>query len=198
MGEALLPRHAPSHHRGRAPALFSRIAGFVASRTNARRGSPQRKPARAGAPVGTGPARAHGLSFVHEEENVLRSQTFDKGLKNRREVLGAEYVDNAIAAADDFSRPLQELVTEYCWGAVWDRPGLDRKTRSIINLAMLTALNRPHELKLHIKGALNNGLSKAEISEVLLQTAIYCGVPAAVDSFRSAREVFAQLEPVKT
>ena len=128
----------------------------------------------------------------------MRSQTFDKGLKNRREVLGAEYVDNAIAAADDFSRPLQELVTEYCWGAVWDRPGLDRKTRSIINLAMLTALNRPHELKLHIKGALNNGLSKAEISEVLLQTAIYCGVPAAVDSFRSAREVFAQLEPVKT
>jgi len=128
----------------------------------------------------------------------LRSQTFDKGLKNRREVLGAEYVDNAIAAADDFSRPLQELVTEYCWGAVWDRPGLDRKTRSIINLAMLTALNRPHELKLHIKGALNNGLSKAEISEVLLQTAIYCGVPAAVDSFRSAREVFAQLGAVKT
>ena len=88
-------------------------------------------------------------------------------------------------------------MTEYCWGAVWDRPGLDRKTRSIINLAILTALNRPHELKLHIKGALNNGLSKAEIGEVLLQTAVYCGVPAAVDSFRSAREVFAQLEPVK-
>jgi len=127
----------------------------------------------------------------------LPNPTYEKGLNNRREVLGAEYVDNAIASADDFSRPLQELVTEYCWGAVWDRPGLDRKTRSIINLAMLTALNRPHELKLHIKGALNNGLSKAEISEVLLQTAIYCGVPAAVDSFRSAREVFAQLEPVK-
>ncbi|MBV9113364.1 MAG: carboxymuconolactone decarboxylase family protein [Hyphomicrobiales bacterium] len=128
----------------------------------------------------------------------MPNPTYEKGLNNRREVLGAEYVDNAIASADDFSRPLQELVTEYCWGAVWDRPGLDRKTRSIINLAMLTALNRPHELKLHIKGALNNGLSKAEISEVLLQTAIYCGVPAAVDSFRSAREVFAQLEPVKT
>jgi 4-carboxymuconolactone decarboxylase len=127
----------------------------------------------------------------------LPNKTYEKGLKNRREVLGAEYVDNAIASADDFSRPLQELVTEYCWGAVWDRPGLDRKTRSIINLAMLTALNRPHELKLHIKGALNNGLSKAEIGEVLLQTAVYCGVPAAVDSFRSAREVFAQLEPVK-
>ncbi len=127
----------------------------------------------------------------------MPNKTYEKGLKNRREVLGAEYVDNAIASADDFSRPLQELVTEYCWGAVWDRPGLDRKTRSIINLAMLTALNRPHELKLHVKGALNNGLSKAEIGEVLLQTAVYCGVPAAVDSFRSAREVFAQLEPVK-
>ena len=127
----------------------------------------------------------------------MPNKTYEKGLKNRREVLGAEYVDNAIASADDFSRPLQELVTEYCWGAVWDRPELDRKTRSIINLAMLTALNRPHELKLHIKGALNNGLSKAEIGEVLLQTAVYCGVPAAVDSFRSAREVFAQLEPVK-
>jgi 4-carboxymuconolactone decarboxylase len=127
----------------------------------------------------------------------LPNPTYEKGLKNRREVLGAEYVDNAIRSADDFSRPLQELVTEYCWGAVWDRPGLDRKTRSIINLAMLTALNRPHELKLHIKGALNNGLSKSEIAEVLLQTAVYCGVPAAVDSFRSAREVFAQLEPAK-
>jgi 4-carboxymuconolactone decarboxylase len=127
----------------------------------------------------------------------LAKETYERGLKNRREVLGAEYVDNAIATADDFSRPLQELVTEYCWGAVWDRPGLDRKTRSIINLAMLSALNRPHELKLHIKGALNNGLSKAEIGEVLLQTAVYCGVPAAVDSFRSAREVFAQLDAAK-
>jgi 4-carboxymuconolactone decarboxylase len=127
----------------------------------------------------------------------LAKETYERGLKNRREVLGAEYVDNAIATADDFSRPLQELVTEYCWGAVWDRHGLDRKTRSIINLAMLSALNRPHELKLHIKGALNNGLSKAEIGEVLLQTAVYCGVPAAVDSFRSAREVFAQLDAAK-
>jgi len=127
----------------------------------------------------------------------LPNKTYEKGLKNRREVLGAEYVDNAIASADDFSRSLQELVTEYCWGAVWDRPGLDRKTRSIINLAMLTALNRPHELKLHLKGALTNGLSKAEIAEVLLQAAVYCGVPAAVDSFRSAREVFAELDPVK-
>ena len=85
---------------------------------------------------------------------------------------------------------MQELVTEYCWGEIWNRPGLDRRTRSIINLAMLTALNRPHEIKLHVVGALNNGLSKAEISEIFLQTAIYCGVPAAIDSFRVAREVF--------
>ncbi|HUN52489.1 MAG TPA: 4-carboxymuconolactone decarboxylase [Candidatus Sulfotelmatobacter sp.] len=116
--------------------------------------------------------------------------TYEKGLKVRREVLGAEYVDKSIATADDFNRPLQELVTEYCWGAVWDRPGLDRKTRSMLNLAMLTALNRPHELKLHVNGALNNGLSKAQIMEVLLQAAIYCGVPAAVDAFRQAREAF--------
>jgi 4-carboxymuconolactone decarboxylase len=108
--------------------------------------------------------------------------------------LGAEYVDKSISQADDFNRPLQELVTEYCWGAVWSRPGISRKMRSLINLAMLTALNRPHEVKLHLKGALDNGCSKEEILEVLLQTAIYCGVPAAVDSFRLAREVFSEIE----
>jgi len=88
---------------------------------------------------------------------------------------------------------MQELVTEYCWNEIWNRPGLDRKTRSIVNLAMLTALNRPHELKLHVKGAINNGLSKNEISEIFLQTAIYCGVPAAIDSFRTAKEVFKEM-----
>ncbi len=116
--------------------------------------------------------------------------TFDKGLEIRRAVLGPEYVDASIQKADDFTRPLQELVTQYCWGEVWGRPGLDRKTRSIINLAMLTALNRPHEIRLHVRGALRNGLTVAEIREVLLQTAIYCGVPAAIDAFRVAREVF--------
>jgi len=115
---------------------------------------------------------------------------FDEGLAARRDVLGAAYVDKALAEADDFTRPLQELVTEYCWGAVWTRPGLPRKTRSLLNLAMLTALNRPHEVKLHLRGALRTGCTKAEIMEVLLQTAIYCGVPAAIDSFRAAREVF--------
>jgi 4-carboxymuconolactone decarboxylase len=115
---------------------------------------------------------------------------FEKGLGIRREVLGADYVNNSINTADDFNRPFQELVTEYCWGAVWGRPGLPRKTRSMLNLAMLVALNRPHELKLHLRGALTNGVTKEEIQEVLMQTAIYCGVPAAVDAFRTAREVF--------
>jgi 4-carboxymuconolactone decarboxylase len=118
---------------------------------------------------------------------------FEKGLSIRRAVLGADYVDKAISSADDFSRPLQELVTQYCWGEIWGRPGLDRKTRSLINLAMISALNRPHEVKAHIKGALNNGLTKDDIREVFLQVAIYCGVPAAVDSFRIAQETFKEL-----
>jgi 4-carboxymuconolactone decarboxylase len=119
---------------------------------------------------------------------------FDQGLQIRRAVLGNDYVDKAISRIDEFSRPLQELVTEYCWGTIWIRPELPRKIRSMINLAMLTALNRPHELRIHIRGALNNGCTKEEIREVLLQTAIYCGVPAAVDGFRVANEVFAELE----
>jgi 4-carboxymuconolactone decarboxylase len=123
----------------------------------------------------------------------MNRDLFDKGLAVRRDVLGAQYVDNQINAMDDFNRPLQELVTEYCWGAVWARPGLPRNVRSMINLAMLTALNRPHELKTHLRGALTNGVSREEIMEVLLQTAIYCGVPAAVDAFRTARETFKEM-----
>ena len=124
----------------------------------------------------------------------MASELFEKGLKVRRAVLGAEHVEASMSQADDFSRPLQELVTEYCWGNVWSRPGLDRKTRSLINVAMLTALNRPHEVKLHLRGALNNGCSKNDIMEVLLQTAIYCGVPAAMDSLRVAKEFFQEVE----
>ena len=123
----------------------------------------------------------------------MDKEMFEKGLSIRRAVLGADFVDKAIASADDFNRPLQEFVTQYCWGEVWGRPGLDRKTRSIMNLAMLSALNRPHEVKMHVKGALNNGLTKDDIKEVFLQVAIYCGVPAAVDSFRIAKEVFTEL-----
>jgi 4-carboxymuconolactone decarboxylase len=120
----------------------------------------------------------------------VEKEMFEKGLSIRRKVLGADFVDNAIATADDFNRPLQELVTQYCWGEIWGRPGLDKKTRSLLNLAMLSALNRPHEVKMHVRGALNNGVTKEEIKEVFLQVAIYCGVPAGVDSFRIAREVF--------
>ncbi|SDP91439.1 4-carboxymuconolactone decarboxylase [Rhodoferax sp. OV413] len=123
----------------------------------------------------------------------MNQELFDQGLKTRREVLGAEYVDAAIQNADDFNRDMQELVTQYAWGEIWNRPGLDRKTRSLLNLAMLTALNRPHELKLHLRGALTNGVSKDEIKEVFLQTAVYCGAPAAIDSFRTAKEVFKEL-----
>ena len=120
----------------------------------------------------------------------MNQDLFERGLKVRREVLGAEYVDRSIRSADDFNRPMHELVTQYCWGEIWNRPGLERKTRSLLNLAMLTALNRPHEIRLHVRGALNNGVTKEEIAEVFLQAAIYCGVPAAIDSFRIAREVF--------
>ncbi|MDD5205369.1 MAG: carboxymuconolactone decarboxylase family protein [Desulfobacterales bacterium] len=127
----------------------------------------------------------------------MKSERFEKGLQLRREVLGAQHVDANFSSADDFHRPLQDLVTEYCWGAVWARPGLDRKTRSLINLAMLTALNRPKEVRLHLKGALNNGCTKEQIMEVLLQTAVYCGVPAAVDSFHIAGELFKEIESKK-
>src|SRR5215207_9918905 len=125
---------------------------------------------------------------------MMNRELFDKGLTVRREVLGAEYVDNALKNADDFTRPIQELVTQMAWGEIWTRPGLDRRTRSFLNLAMITALNRPHELKLHVKGAIRNGVSKAEIAEVFLQAAVYCGVPAAIDSFRVAREAFKEMD----
>jgi 4-carboxymuconolactone decarboxylase len=126
------------------------------------------------------------------KEDGMDKATFDKGLAIRREVLGSEYVDKSIASADELTKPLQELVTQYCWGEIWGRPELPRKTRSFLNLAMIAALNRPHELKLHVRGALRNGLTREEIREVFLQVAIYCGVPASIDAFRVAREVFAE------
>jgi 4-carboxymuconolactone decarboxylase len=127
----------------------------------------------------------------------MSKEVFERGLEIRKSVLGKEYVEKSFAAADEFNLPLQELVTEYCWGAVWGREELPKKTRSLLNLAMLSALNRPHELKTHVKGALRNGLTKTEIREVFLQVAIYCGVPAAVDSFRLAREAFAEMDKDK-
>ena len=124
----------------------------------------------------------------------MGNEMFEKGLAIRKSVLGAEFVEKSIASADDFNMPMQELVTEYCWGAVWGREGLPKKTRSMLNLAMISTLNRPNELKMHIKGALGNGVTKDEIREIFMQVAIYAGVPAGVDSFRLAREAFAELD----
>lgn len=124
----------------------------------------------------------------------MSQEMLEKGLRVRKDVLGTDYVERAMRNADEFNRPFQELVTEYCWGAVWGRPGLALPTRSLLNLAMLSALNRSHELKLHIRGALRNGVTRDEIREVFMQVAIYCGVPAGVESFRCAREVFAEID----
>jgi len=131
------------------------------------------------------------MSDLHQE---FQTAQFAKGFEVRRAVLGAPYVDKSVQNVDPFMVPLQKLVTEYCWGEIWTRPGLDRRTRSLINLAMLSALNRPQELRLHAKGALNNGVTKEEMQEVFLQVAIYCGVPAALDSSKAAKEVIEQFE----
>ncbi len=119
---------------------------------------------------------------------------FEKGLKIRKSVLGTETVEKSLASADDFNMPMQKLVTEYCWGAVWGRDELPKKTRSMLNIAMLAVLNRPNEFKLHIRGAIRNGVTREEIREILLQVAIYAGVPAGIDSFRIAKEVLADLD----
>ncbi|MFI5953943.1 4-carboxymuconolactone decarboxylase [Cryptosporangium sp. NPDC051539] len=127
-------------------------------------------------------------------ETPLNSETYEKGLGIRRAVLGTEHVNRSLEQASDFTRPVQDLVTEYCWGAVWGRPGLERKTRSLLNLAMLTALNRNHELAVHVRGAIGNGATVEEIQEVLLQAAVYVGVPAALESFRVAERVLAEMD----
>jgi 4-carboxymuconolactone decarboxylase len=124
------------------------------------------------------------------EDRQMSSEVFERGLEIRKKVLGAEFVEASFRSADEFNRPMQELVTEYCWGAVWGRDQLPHKTRSMLNLAMIATLNRPHELKMHIRGALVNGVTRDEIREIFMQVAIYAGVPAGVDAFRIAREVF--------
>jgi len=132
------------------------------------------------------------------DSNDTHATTYEEGLATRKEVLGASHVERSLGQVSEFSRPIQELVTEYCWGAVWTREGLDRRSRSMINLAMLTALNRPHELGVHVRGAINNGVSEQEIQEVLMQTAIYVGVPAALESFRIAEKVLNELKVSET
>lgn len=128
------------------------------------------------------------------EHAEYQGEKFAKGLEVRRAVLGADYVDNSLARADDFMRAFQKITTEYCWGEIWTRPGLDRKHRSMLNLAMLTALNRPNELRLHLRGALRNGVTREEIKEILLQACIYCGIPAGLDAFKAAAEVFREAD----
>ena len=120
---------------------------------------------------------------------MAESEQFEKGLAVRRAVLGREYVDGGLAKADDFMMAFQRITTEWCWGYAWTRDGLDRRTRSMLNLAMLTALGKPVELKLHVKGALANGVSVEEIKEILLHATVYCGIPAGLDAFKAAHEV---------
>lgn len=127
----------------------------------------------------------------------MQSEQFKKGLVVRKEVLGAAYVEKSINGADEFALAMQEYATESAWGAIWTRPGLPRKTRSLLNIAMLTVMNRPHELKLHIRSSFTNGVTKDEIKEVLLQVSAYAGVPAGIDGFRLARETFAEMEAAK-
>jgi 4-carboxymuconolactone decarboxylase len=127
----------------------------------------------------------------HRDETM--EELFDRGLKVRREVLGPEYVDNSLKSANDFMMAFQNITTEWCWGYAWTRPGLDRKTRSLINLAMLTALNRAPEIKLHVRGALNNGVTVEEIKEVLIHATVYCGIPAGLDAFKAANEVLKEM-----
>jgi 4-carboxymuconolactone decarboxylase len=124
----------------------------------------------------------------------VNDELFERGLAMRKRVLGDEYVAKALGSTDEFDEPLQRLITEYCWGAMWAREGLPPKTKSLLNLAILAAINRPHELAIHLRGALRNGVTREEIREVLLQVAIYCGMPAAVDGFRVARATFEELE----
>ncbi|HWU01989.1 MAG TPA: carboxymuconolactone decarboxylase family protein [Novosphingobium sp.] len=126
--------------------------------------------------------------------NASFDERFAQGLATRREVLGDSYVDKALNAADDFSWPMQEITTTWCWHEVWNRPGLDRRSRSILNLGMIAALGKSHEFKAHVRGALNNGLTREELREVLMQISVYCGVPAGVDSFRLAREVLDEID----
>lgn len=129
---------------------------------------------------------------------MAENEQFNKGLEVRRAVLGTDYVDGSIAKADDFMMAFQRITTEWCWGYAWTRPGLDRKTRSMLNLAMLTALNRPAEIKLHVKGALANGVSIEEIKEILLHATVYCGIPAGLDAFKAAHEMLVREGAIKS
>jgi 4-carboxymuconolactone decarboxylase len=131
-----------------------------------------------------------------EDRSETMSNVFDRGLKLRRDVLGADYVDASIKSANDFMMAFQHITTTWCWGYAWGRPGLDKKTRSMLNLAMLTALGKTPEIKLHVRGAINNGVSVDDIKEVLLHATVYCGIPAGLDAFKAANEVLKEMGKV--
>jgi 4-carboxymuconolactone decarboxylase len=130
---------------------------------------------------------------MSDNRNETIAELFERGLTLRREVLGSDYVDKSLNGSNDFMMAFQRLTTEWCWGYAWTRPGLDRKTRSLINLAMLTALNRSPEIKLHVRGALKNGVTVDEIKEVLVHATIYCGIPAGLDAFKAANDVLKEV-----
>jgi 4-carboxymuconolactone decarboxylase len=136
------------------------------------------------------------LSHKHDDKETM-GELFDRGLELRREVLGAEYVDGSMKNANDFMMSFQHITTEWCWGYAWARPTLDKKTRSMLNLAMLTALGKSAEIKLHVRGAINNGLTVEDIKEVLLHATVYCGIPAGLDAFKSANEVLKDMGKVE-
>jgi 4-carboxymuconolactone decarboxylase len=136
------------------------------------------------------------MSHKHDHKETM-GQVFDRGLALRREVLGAEYVDGSMKSANDFMMAFQHITTEWCWGYAWGRPTLDKKTRSMLNLAMLTALGKAAEVKLHVRGAINNGLTVDDIQEVLLHATVYCGIPAGLDAFKAANEVLKEMGKVK-
>ncbi len=133
------------------------------------------------------------MIMTESDDTRPRGEKFEKGLVTRREVLGDAYVEKSLSSADDYGWPMQKLATEYCWDEIWNRPGLDRRSRSLLNLGMISALGRAHELKVHVRGAIHNGLTKDELLEVFLQVAIYCGLPAALDSWRLARETLKEM-----
>ena len=133
---------------------------------------------------------------MSDNKDETMDELFDRGLVARREVLGPAYVDKSLESANDFMMAFQRMTTEWCWGYAWTRPGLDRKTRSLLNLAMLTALNRSPEIKLHVRGALNNGVTVDEIKEVLIHATVYCGIPAGLDAFKVANEVLKEVGAV--
>jgi 4-carboxymuconolactone decarboxylase len=136
------------------------------------------------------------MGHTHDHDETM-GEMFDRGLALRREVLGADYVDGSIKSANDFMMAFQHITTEWAWGYAWGRPTLDKKTRSMLNLAMLTALGKSPEIKLHVRGAINNGLTVEDIKEVLLHATVYCGIPAGLDAFKAANEVLKEMGQVE-